>query len=99
MSQNKINAALQYLPLKGNTDPYEAVDKVIGQIHDSGLPYNVCPFETVVEGTTEECLNLIKSILESGKGDEITEFLLNVKFHVIPGKDVAMVDKTSPYDR
>jgi len=49
----QINAAIQLLPLKTNEDRYSVVDKAIELINKSGLNYKVCPFETVVEGSTE----------------------------------------------
>ena len=55
-----INASIQVLPSGGPLNPYEIVDRAIGVIASSGLRYQVCPFETVVEGTYDEIMTVFK---------------------------------------
>ena len=62
MENPKINAAIQLLPLSNNIDKYKIIDEAIALIISSGLNYVVCPFETVVEGSFEEVMQLIKNI-------------------------------------
>ncbi len=58
--KKQINATLQVLPSGGNLHPYQMVDKAIEVIAKSGLKYKVCPFETVVEGTYDEIMEVFK---------------------------------------
>lgn len=44
-----VTVAVQVLPL--TDDPYPVVDRAIAAIQASGLKYQVCPLETVLEGT------------------------------------------------
>src|SRR5688572_9561324 len=77
----KINAAIQLLPLKGKEDKIALIDKAINLIQDSGLPYKVCPFETVVEGPPDVVYALIRSIQETTLGSGCDELLINIKVH------------------
>jgi len=54
--------AIQVLPDSNNKHPYEIVDDAIKVISNSGYKYKVCPFETVVECTLKEGLELIHEI-------------------------------------
>ncbi|MCK9206420.1 MAG: thiamine-binding protein, partial [Salinivirgaceae bacterium] len=49
--KHKINLALQVLPRAEGKNPYHLVDKAIEIIEKSGVTYQVCPFETVMEGS------------------------------------------------
>ncbi len=62
MTQKKINMALQVLPQAEGKDSYELVDEAIKEIEASGLKYKVCPFETVVEGSLDEAMELVKRV-------------------------------------
>jgi len=55
-----VNIALQVLPTSKTIHPYKLVDKAIEVIANSGLRYKVCPFETVMEGTYEDIMKVIK---------------------------------------
>lgn len=63
--KNTVNAALQVLPSGGKLHPYDYVDKAIEVIAQSGLTYRVCPFETVVEGSYEEIMDVFKKAQEA----------------------------------
>lgn len=64
--------AIQCLPmgLGSKEETYAAVDSVIALIQESGLSYEVGPFETVVEGPLPQLLDLAgrmhRRMLESG---------------------------------
>jgi len=49
--QHKINLALQIIPQVASERVYAVVDEAIAIIQASGVPYRVCPFETVMEGS------------------------------------------------
>lgn len=55
-----VNIALQVLPSSSKHHPYDLVDKAIEVIAASGLNYQVTPFETVMEGSYEEIMEVIK---------------------------------------
>ncbi len=92
----KINAALQLLPLVTDEHRYNVVDKAIEIIQKSGLHYKVCPFETVVEGSSDAVYALIRQIqtqiLEMG----CDELLLNIKIHAA-NRDLSFSEKLEKY--
>jgi uncharacterized protein YqgV (UPF0045/DUF77 family) len=92
---HRINAAIQLLPLSG-TDRYGIIDKAIAIISQSGLSYKVCPFETVVEGTSDEVYGLIRKIQEQTLLNGCEELLLNIKIHA-SNKDLHFEDKLEKY--
>lgn len=92
----KINAALQLLPTKCSVDRIALVDKAILLIHESGLPYKVCPFETVVEGEPEAIYALIDAIRKETLNGGCEELLINVKIHAAVG-DLYFEDKLEKY--
>ena len=57
---NIVNIALQILPASKKIHPYTLVDKAIEVIASSGLKYKVTPFETVMEGTYDEIMEVVK---------------------------------------
>lgn len=92
----KINAAIQLLPLETSGTRYEMVDKAISVIKDSGLNYKVCPFETVVEGSTDEVHALLRRIQEICLKSGCEELLLNVKIHAA-NRNLEFEEKLSKY--
>ncbi|MCS6870829.1 MAG: thiamine-binding protein [Anaerolineae bacterium] len=57
-------------------DPYPIVDRAIAAIQATGVRSQVCPLETVMEGTLEECLAAVRAAhhaaLEAGAPRVIT---------------------------
>lgn len=97
MSHN-VNLAIQVLPLGIPKDQaYSIVDEAIRCINESGLSYEVCPFETVVEGPYEEVMELIDAIQEACNRAGATELLVNMKLQRNFTRDVAIADKTGKY--
>jgi len=95
---HKVNIAIQVLPSSGSIHPYLIIDKAIKMIHESGLKYRVCPFETVIEGEYDTIMNLLKDIqLECMKyGAE--KLLTNLKIELDRDCDVSIDDKMGKYD-
>ena len=83
MENNKINAAIQLLPLSNNIDKYKIIDEAISLIHKSGLKYVVCPFETVVEGTYDEIFDLVNKIRTTTLNNGCEELLINIKINLL----------------
>ena len=59
-SSRTITMSVQVLP-GGVEDTYAVVDKAIAAIASTGIKYQVCPMETVLEGTLDECLNAARA--------------------------------------
>jgi len=74
----KMVMAIQVIPQADNV--YDVVDRAIEAIEASGLPYEVTPMETVVEGELDELLEVAKrahrATLEAGADSVITHIKL-----------------------
>jgi uncharacterized protein (TIGR00106 family) len=95
---NIINAAIQVLPRSATKGTYELVDLAIELIQQSGLNYRVCPFETVVEGSFDEVMQLIKEIHEVVYAEGADEMITNIKIQTRHNQDVFIEDKMSKYE-
>lgn len=95
---NQVNLAIQVLPLGIPKDEaYRMVDVAIERIQRSGLHYEVCPFETVIEGDYEEVMQLAEDIQTACKEAGATELLINMKLQRSFVKDVTINEKTAKY--
>ncbi len=54
MNDRIVTVGVQVLPLC--EDPYPVVDRAIAAIRATGIKHQVCPMETVLEGSLEACL-------------------------------------------
>ena len=95
---NIVNVAIQALPSSKTNHPYNIVDKAIEIIHNSGLNYKVCPFETVVEGELEEILKLIVKIQEVCYAEGAETLMMYLKIQSAANKDVFIEDKMKKYN-
>ncbi len=98
MRQNKINVALQVLPVAEGKDSYELVDLAIAEISGSGLKYKVCPFETVIEGTYDEVMALVKRVHEVLEANGTEKLMAYLKIQTVFQADVTIEDKMSKYE-
>ena len=96
MSNKKINAAIQLLPIDTKEVRWDVVDKAIAIIKHSGLNYKVCPFETVVEGSMKEVMNLIEKIKDTILEKDCEEILINIKIHAAT-RDLTFDEKLTNY--
>lgn len=94
---NQINLAIQVLPRSATKGTYELVDVAIEIIQKSGLNYQVCPFETVVEGRYDEVMALVKQIHEAIYTAGADEMITNIKIQTRKNQDVYIDDKMSKY--
>lgn len=92
----KINAAIQLLPLVTNENRYSVVDKAIALIQNSKLNYKVCPFETVVEGPSDDVFKLIQTIQTEILKNGCDELILNIKIHAA-NRDLDFEEKLAKY--
>lgn len=91
-----INAAIQLLPFPDDDSKIALIDQAIELIEKSGLNYQVCPFETVVEGSTEAVYALIQKIQENCLSAGCNELLLNIKIHAA-NRDLEYQEKLKKY--
>lgn len=60
-----VNVSLQVLPWAEDSDIYEVVDRAIAVIQASGVPYEVSPMETTMEGGYDRLMQIAKDALEA----------------------------------
>lgn len=92
-----VNIALQILPSSKTIHPYSLVDKAIEVIAASGLRYKVTPFETVMEGTYDEIMAVVKKAQEACYAAGADSLMTYVKIQTSTG-NVAIEDKMEKYE-
>ncbi|HKJ44067.1 MAG TPA: MTH1187 family thiamine-binding protein [Sunxiuqinia sp.] len=97
--KKKINLALQVLPQAEGRDSYELVDSAIEVIQASGLKYQVCPFETVIEGEYDEIMAVVKEVHEVLEKNGTEKLMTYMKIQTVFQKDVTIEDKMHKYNR
>ncbi len=98
MHNHTINLALQILPQVAADKVYAVVDEAIAVIHNSGVKYRVCPFETVMEGTYDQLMEIVKQAQEVCFKAGAGQILVYIKIQNNSGGDVSIEDKTGKYD-
>jgi uncharacterized protein YqgV (UPF0045/DUF77 family) len=93
-----INLALQILPSVPSEQVYAVVDEAIAVIQASGLKYRVTPFETVIEGTYEETMAVVRKAQEVCFKAGASQLLVYIKMQIKKDMDVHIEDKTGKYD-
>lgn len=97
MSQ-QVNLAIQVLPLGlPKIEAYKIIDEAIKCIRSSGLNYAVSAFETTIEGTYDEVMEVLEDIQLTCKRAGATEVLINMKLQRSFVKDIFITDKTGKY--
>jgi len=96
MSEKTVNIALQVLPVSKTVHPYEIVDKAISVIAASGLKYRVTPFETVMEGTYDRIMEVVKDAQKAcyEAGAESMMVYIKIQSSI---SDVTIEDKMAKY--
>lgn len=96
MNKN-VNIALQVLPTSKEIHPYKIVDKAIDVIAASGLKYKVTPFETVMEGSYDQIMNVIKLAQEACYKAGADSLMTYIKIQTST-EDVTIEDKMDKYE-
>ena len=94
-----VNVAIQVLPSGDKAFAYAIVDKAIETIAASGLTYRVCPFETVVEGSYEQVIQLLGEIKNACFKSGAEDILINMKWQIGHNKDISISDKMGKYEK
>ena len=97
MHQYIINASIQLIPIVEDKHPYEWVDEAIAIIKTSGLPYEVGPFATTVEGKYGDVMELINHINEHLYGRNCTEWITSVQIQIRSREDITGSLKTAKH--
>ena len=92
-----VNIALQVLPTSKTIHPYTLVDKAIEVIANSGLKYKVCPFETVMEGTYDEIMEVVKQAQDACYEAGAESLMTYIKIQS-SREDVSIQDKMEKYE-
>ena len=94
---HKVNLAIQVLPFEAAGDKISIIDQAIQVIQESGLQYVVCPFETVVEGTYDEVMDVVKKIKDTCLASGTIDLIINLKLHLRKDADAFITNKTKKY--
>ncbi len=95
--KNYVNIALQVLPKSKTKETYDLVDDAIKVIQDSGLKYQVCPFETVIEGPYDEIMKLVEKVQETCFNEGAEELLIYIKIQNRKDSKVTIEEKMRKY--
>jgi len=92
-----VNIALQILPSSKTIHPYSLVDKAIEVIANSGIRYKVTPFETVMEGSYDDIMKVVKQAQEAcyEEGAESLMTYIKIQSSIT---DVSIEDKMEKYE-
>ena len=97
MMKNYVNIALQVLPKSKTKEAYDLVDVAIKVIQDSGLKYQVCPFETAIEGSYDEIMKLVEKVQETCFNDGAEELMVYIKIQNRKDGQVTIDEKMQKY--
>lgn len=83
-----VTMGIQIVPL--SDDAYAIVDLAIAAIVATGIKHQVCPLETVVEGTLDECLAAGRAAHEACMSSGVRRALTYLK--ISDGQDGSTID-------
>lgn len=95
--KNIINLGIQIVPKSKLIDSYWLVDQAIEVIQKSGVKHVVTPFETVMEGTQDELLEIAREAQQAVLDAGADEVLVYYRMQIRKDKDVSIEDKTGKY--
>ncbi|HSI76022.1 MAG TPA: thiamine-binding protein [Lunatimonas sp.] len=94
-----INLGLQIVPKSKTVDTYSLVDEAIRVIQESGVPYSVTPFETVMEGPQDMLMAIAQKAQEAVLSAGADEVLIYYRLQVRKNGDVTMEEKTGKFQK
>ncbi|HEX5172217.1 MAG TPA: thiamine-binding protein [Cyclobacteriaceae bacterium] len=96
---NDIHLAIQIVPLQieAGQHPYAIIDKAIDVIDQSGLTYQVCAMETVIQGKYDRIMSVIKEAQQVCFDAGANELIVNIKLHIRKDGDVTWGEKMEKY--
>ncbi len=101
MNQNyEASMAIQILPrLEEKQDNIRVIDKVIENIKSKGINMVVCPFETVVEGSLNEILDILKESILIAEKEGAKDILTYIKIAYNPLGVMSIDEKISKHNK
>lgn len=101
MNKNyEASMAIQILPrLSEKDDNIRVIDKVIENIISKGLNTVVGPFETVVEGSLNEILDILKESILIAEKEGAKNILTYIKISYSPLGVMSIDEKISKYNK
>jgi uncharacterized protein (TIGR00106 family) len=91
---SNINLGLQIVPISKTHDAYLLVDKAIEIIQQSGVKYEVTPFETVMEGNQQQLMHIAQMAQQAVMDAGADEVLVYYRIHARKISNVTMEEKT-----
>ena len=88
---------LQVVPVKGEKPGYEIIDAAINVIKNAGIRYEVCPFETVMEGEYDQLMEILKKAQEKCFETGAHSILSNIKIEWHHDRDASIDEKITKY--
>ncbi|MBT0810859.1 thiamine-binding protein [Litoribacter ruber] len=92
-----INLGLQIIPKSKTQESYDLVEKAIEVIQESGVKYEVTPFETVMEGPQEKLMEVALHAQQAVFNGGADEVLIFYRIHARKDSGVSMEEKTEKY--
>ncbi|MFZ3101870.1 MAG: thiamine-binding protein [Desulfitobacteriaceae bacterium] len=92
----KIIMALQVIPKVEESRIYEVVDEAIKVIAASGVPYDVGPLETTMEGEPDQLWAIIKEAQEACIRAGASRVMSYIKIDYVP-KGSSIAEKITKY--
>jgi uncharacterized protein YqgV (UPF0045/DUF77 family) len=93
MTDHKITLGIQIVPKSKNHDAYSLVDGAIEVIQQSGVNYRITPFETVMEGTYDQLMNISNQAQQAVLDAGANECLIYFRIHYRKYQDVTFEEK------
>jgi|GEM_PF-215361 len=97
INMKTINLGIQIVPKSKTQEAYDLVDKAIEIIQQSGVSYEVTPFETVMEGPEAQLMAIAKKAQEAVLAAGADEILVYYRIQIRKEGDVTMVEKTGKF--
>lgn len=95
--ETTVNLALQILPSSPTKEAYALVDKAIEVIRASGVTYRVCPFETVMEGSYDKLMEVVRQAQEACFEQGAVDMMVFIKIQRSSTRNVTIADKMGKY--
>lgn len=78
-----INLSFQVIPKVPDKDTYRVVDLAIDVVKKSGVPYEVGPMETTMEGELDQLLEIVKEAQQAciDAGAERVMTMIKIDYH------------------
>ena len=97
MHSHTICASIQILPLATQLHPYRWVDEAIAVIKASGIQYQVNAFDTVLEGTYHQVMQVIEQVNDQLCSQGCEEWITHLQIQIRSQQGVTASEKTSPH--